>query len=338
MVEPENSLFSIGSRMCAGCNGIIGWDNGRHENQGSHHAARQVCASAQNKDVEQVTLESICRGNNIAIADAANACAVLQERPQFFQDCQIDYCASGGEIVPVQEAVAEEEFENPQPLCAKGDDCDPASKCCNALKDQSTLVLDNVVTSELCSGGELRYGSALTQNGQTIDLVVKAVGDFQCSGKLDDSKFGYRNSEIGTLGVLAGKQQAFEFTFVQHGTDTPVTPSNMMMSFLDLDQGKKGKQRESVEVCGNGAAITTDDIELEIANNGNCCKVTSTTAGTGKDNPDSVEGMSQMQRARVAAFEVTGSSFTATLGVSKKGHNPRRFNFAGHPSVACVLK
>lgn len=296
-----------------------------------------MCSAAPEKNADQVTLESICRGMNIAVPDAANACAVLQDRPQFFQDCQFDYCASGGQQMPVAEAVGEEALENPQPQCLNGD-CDPASKCCNALRDQATLVLDNVVQNDLCSGGELRYGSALTQNGQTIDLVVTPVGDMTCTGKLNDSKFGSKNAQIGTMGVKAGTEQAYKFSFVAHGTNNAVTPSNLMMSFLDLDQGKKGKQRESVEVCGNGAAITTDDTELDVAINGDCVKVTSTTAGTGADNPDNVEGMSQMQRARVAAFEVTGSSFTATLGVSKKGHNPRRFNFAGHPSVACVLK
>ena len=111
-----------------------------------------------------------------------------------------------------------------------------------------------------------------------------------------------------------------------------------MLSFLDIDQGKKDKQRESVEVCGAANAIVTDDNELEVATTGDCIKVTSTTHGTGQDNPDSIEGMSQLQRSRTSAYQVQGSSFTAKLGVSKKGHNPRRFAFTGHPFVACVLK
>ena len=86
------------------------------------------------------------------------------------------------------------------------------------------------------------------------------------------------------------------------------TSQSPILSFLDIDQGKKDKQRESVEVCGAANVIVTNDSELEVASAGDCIKVTSTTHGTAK------------------------------LGVTKKGHNPRRFAFTGHLSVACVLK
>merc|ERR1719390_79969 len=128
----------------------------------------------------------------------------------------------------------------------------------------------------------------------------------ECTGKLNDSKFGSKNAQIDTMGVLAGTSQAFEFSFVAHGTNNAVTPSNLMMSFLDLDQGKKGKQRESVEVCGAADAIVTDDTEIEISTSGDCVKAMSTTAGTGKDNPDNLEDMSQVQRARTIAYKING--------------------------------
>jgi len=315
---------------------MVNDENGRSiQELGKGSCAAQV---QEHRNPQQVTLESSCRDGGIEIADAANACSALEGNEEFFIDCQIDYCFSGGQMVPVAEAIEEEHIENPQPVCVKAGDCDPASKCCNALRDQATLTFDNIVSNDVCDGGELRYGSALTQNGQVMDLVVKPLGDLKCGGKLDKAKFGARNSQIGLLGVRAGTEQAFEFKFVQQGTDTLASPQNLMMTFLDLDQGKKNKQRESVKVCGSGNAVTSDDTELEIQTNGDCIEVKSSSAGTGKDNPDSIEGMSQLQRARAVAFDVTGSTFTATLGVSKKGKNPRRFNFAGHPSVACVLK
>jgi len=315
------------------------WEAGsafHHGNSGP--AARNHCNAQQERDAGDIVAEAVCRDNDITMDDANNACLHLNENGQFFKDCKIDYCASSGQIVAAQEAENEEALEHPQPVCVSGDGCDAANDCCNALKDESTLTLDNVVTNEICNGGEVRYASALTQNGQVIDLVVKPVGDFACTGKLDESKFGARNSQIGVLSVNGGTEQAFEFSFVQHGTSNPVVPQSLMMSFLDLDQGKKGKNRESVEVCGAADAITTDDTEVELSVNGDCVKATSTTAGTGKDNPDVMEEMSQTQRARTIAYKITSSSFTATLGVSKRGHNPRRFNFAGHPTVSCVLK
>jgi len=77
---------------------------------------------------------------------------------------------------------------------------------------------------------------------------------------------------------------------------------------LDIDQGKKDKQCESVEECVGANVIVPNDSELEVGFAGDCIKVTSTTHGAAK------------------------------LGVTKKGHNPRRFALTGHLSVACVLK
>jgi hypothetical protein len=108
-----------------------------------------------------------------------------------------------------------------------------------------------------------------------------------------------------------------------------------VFSFLDLDQGKKGKQQESVEVCGAVNAVVSDTTELQQSSNGNCLKFTSSTWGNGKDNPQSPETMSDVQRARAVAFQIAGSSFQAKLGVTGKGANPRKFMFAGHPSLAC---
>lgn len=340
----EDSLFvSTGTRACEGCD-RMGWGGRNQANGlGGHNQARQTCAGLQNTDPEALRLERVCASKQIEVAAAANACRALAETPDFFADCQLDYCFSGGVIQAAAEAESEEATENPQPVCAgaAGSQCDPASACCNALKDQATLTLDNVVQDNMCgdAGGEqeLRFGRALNQNGVNIDLVIRPVGDYACGGKLTNDRFGSKNAEIGLLAVQAGTSATFEFSFVKSGSNELVAPNSMMLSVLDLDQGKNGKQRESIEVCGNGGVIVTDDSELEVMANGDCTTVTSTTHGTGKDNPTSVESMSQMQRGRTAAFPVTGSRFTAKFGVSKKGNNPRRFMFAGHPSVSCVL-
>jgi len=335
-IAVADSLFiSVGTRACEGCN-HIGW--GGH---GNVAAARQTCAGLEG-DLDSLRLDRVCQAKSIAVADAESACSHLQDTPDFFADCQLDFCFSGGDMAVVGDAEGEEARENPQPQCVKEDGaCDPASACCNALRDQATLSLDNVVQNNMCGTDageqELRFGRAMTQNGVNMDLVVVPVGDYACDVVTND-KFGSKNVEIGLLAVQAGTEATFEFRFVRSGTSDPVAPQSLMLSFLDIDQGKKDKQRESVEVCGAANAIVTDDSELEVASAGDCIKVTSTTHGTGRDNPDSIEGMSQLQRARTAAYQVQGASFTAKLGVSKKGHNPRRFAFTGHPSVACVLK
>jgi hypothetical protein len=332
----ESLFISTGTRACEGCN-VMGW--GGH---GDVNAARNTCNGLQG-DLDSLRLDRVCASQNIAMADAQNSCRALIDTPDFYADCQLDYCFSGGNDQAAAEAQDEEAVENPQPICAgaAGGDCDPASACCNALRDGSQLALDNVVQNNMCGDGggeqELRYGRALTQNGVSMDLVVTPVGAYDC-GRVTNEKFGSKTAEIGLLAVQAGTEAEFEFRFVRSGTNELVAPESLMISMLDIDQGKNGKQRESVQMCGNGGAIVTDDSELEVTSNGDCTTVTSTTHGTGRDNPTSVAGMSQMQRGRTAAFPVTGSSFTTKLAVSKKGHNPRRFMFSGHPSVSCVLK
>jgi len=259
----------------------------------------------------------------------------------FFLDCQLDFCASGGSPEAVTNAEQEEHAENPQPICAiDGDTCNPAAACCSALQDQAVMDFGSVVQNNLCGDGdgaqEIRYGSVLSQQGQRMDLVVTPPDSYVC-GRATNAKNGAKTDAMGVIAIQAGTEATLHFAFVESGTNTPATPSSLMFSFLDLDQGKNDKQRESVEVCGALNAFVTDNSELEQSIHGNCIKYTSTTLGTGKDNPESPEILSHGQRARVVAYQVAGSSFTATLGVSKKGHNPRRFIFAGHPSVACVL-
>ena len=175
------TLFTIGSEKCAGCDAIM-WDAGRAFHHGdSRPAAQNHCRSQGEREAGDVVGDAICAAKNIAMADAQGACAGLAGNDQFYQDCIIDYCASDGQQIAAQEAANEEAVENPQPVCVSGDNCDASDSCCNALRDQATLTLDNVVSNEVCDGGSVRYGSALTQNGQILDLIVTPTGDFDCT-------------------------------------------------------------------------------------------------------------------------------------------------------------
>jgi len=338
MVNPEDSLFiSLGNEACAPC-------EGKMQTHGNfHNEAWADCAALQQTDFEEWTIQKLCKEKGIAMADAESACVHLQnEGGLFYHDCQFDFCAEDGEPGAAAEAEEEEHAENPQPICAFADNsCDPAGACCNALRDQSILKFSKVTQNNLCGDNagarELRYGSVLSQKGQMMDLVVTPEDDYDC-GRASNDKHGNKGDALGLIAVAAGMSVSFKFQFVRSGTDDPITPSSLMFSFLDIDQGKKNKQRESVEVCGAVNAIVTDNSELEQSIVGDCIKFTSTTHGTGKDNPDDPENMSAIQRARSVAYQIAGSSFTATLSVSQKGKNPRKFMFAGNPSVACVLK
>lgn len=338
MVDPKDSLFiGAGDKSCSWCE-HHGWPETQADDRSD---SAQSCAARAPKTYDQFNVEQMCAAHKISLEAAEAACVHLQDDPSFFLDCQLDFCASDGNPEAVANAEAEEHAENPQPVCAVADAaCDPAAACCNALKDEATLDFGNIITNNLCGDGdgpqELRYGSVLTQQGQSMDLVVTAE-DHDC-GRAGNEKNGAKSDALGTIAVQAGRTATLNFAFVESGTNAPATPTSMMFSFLDLDQGKKGKQRESVQVCGAVNAIVSSNTELEQSIDGDCIQYTSTTWGNGQDNPTSPESLSNTQRARVVAYQVAGSSFTATLGVSSRGHNPRKFMFAGHPSIACVLK
>lgn len=339
-VAPEDSLFvGSGSMPCSHCR-AQGWrgSNFLFDNR-NKDAAEAACGEVDvPKKADDFDVEGMCKTHNIPVENAQAACVHLKDDPHFYEDCQLDFCATDASQEAVQEAEDEEHAENPQPVCAVSDDtCDPASFCCDALKDQSTLSFGTVLQNNLCGDGdgaqELRFGSVLTQGGQTMDLVVTPV-NHDC-GRATNDRNGHKSDMLANLAVQAGREGTFDFTFVVAGTDTPATPKSVVFSFLDLDQGKKGKQQESVEVCGTANAVVTDTTELQQSSNGNCLKFTSSTWGNGKDNPNSPDTMSQVQRNRAVAYQVTGSSIRVTLGVTGKGSNPRKFLFAGHPSIAC---
>lgn len=337
-VKPEDSLFiTAGQRACEFCKATGWWSGGAGQ-----FAAQAACDELAPKEYSTFTVDSMCQQHGISVDSARAACVHLKDNAEFFVDCALDFCAADGNPEVVEEAEQEEHAENPQPVCAAADDgCDPAASCCSALKDQAILDFSNVLQNNLCGDDagprELRFGSVLTQKGQVMDLVVTPAEGHSC-GRATNAKNGAKSADIGRIGVQAGTEATFNFAFVKGSTDTPATPESLMFSFLDIDQGKKGKQRESVEVCGAVNAFVTDNSELDQSKTGNCIKFTSTTHGTGVDNPDRADSMSDSQRARTVAFQIAGSSFQATLGVSKKGRNPRRFMFAGNPTVACVLK
>jgi hypothetical protein len=341
MVAPEDSLFiGSGSAPCDHCR-KQGWagSNFLFDNR-NKNAAEAFCGSVDDvpKQHDDFHVDDLCKTHNIAVERAQAACVHLKDDGQFYEDCQLDFCGSDGNQEAAEEAEDEELAENPQPVCAVPDEtCDPANFCCSALKDQAILNFGSVVTNNICGDGdgaqELRFGSALTQDGQAMDLVVQPV-DHVC-GRATNDRNGMKSELLATLAVQAGREGTFDFKFVAAGTDTPATPKSVVFSFLDLDQGKKGKQQESVEVCGAVNAVVSDSTELEQSSNGNCLKFTSSTWGNAKDNPNSPDTMSDVQRARAVAYQISGSSFRATLGATGKGSNPRKFLFAGHPSIAC---
>merc|ERR1719265_1176419 len=144
---------------------------------------------------------------------------------------------------------------------------------------------------------------------------------------------------LGRLSMKTGQEVTFKLSLVDAETDTPVKVRSLSMTFLDLDEGKKGKGRCSVEVC-SAEQFVLEGSELAVSSSGGCSAATSTTQGTAKDNPSSVEGalVDDVASRRVVSY-VFGEdddgiySFKLTAG---KGFGQRNFLFTMTPGAACA--
>jgi len=332
VVKPEESLFTVGNRICEACDKYKWWNK---KDAGSRERAQSYCASRTPVDFAMITIKDTCKEKGIELQTAKNACVHLKDNDEFYKDCQLDFCASGGLPGVVEDVEDEMHLEHPAPECVNGGvGCDPAKVCCDAKKNNMTLNLGNVGTNNLCGDGggsqELRYTSVLSG----VDLVIRPLGEFKCTKGVTNAQNG-ADGVFGVITLPVGSETEFEFTYVNAGTSDPKDVGVQPFSFLDLDQGKKGRQRESVEVCGASNAIVTTNTELETSSSGECIRVMSTTRGSGDDNPSDPDDMSEVQRARTVAFTPAGSSFRAKLGISAKGKAGRKFLFSGTSSIAC---
>jgi hypothetical protein len=171
-------------------------------------------------------------------------------------------------------------------------------------------------------------------NGKVVDVHVSATSSYV--GK------GVKNGVIGTLGrlnVKAGTSVTVDIQILESATGNVAVVDGMSITFLDLDEGKKGKGRASVTLCGAEQFVSDpSELTLTSSNAGRCSTATSSVAGTGADNPSSVEAAlaSDVASKRIVSYVfASGNSFSATLDVAK-GHGFRNFMFAFSPGAACT--
>lgn len=344
-LSPQESLFTVGTKACELCSTKNWWPNCccTKTADGECYSHENSCATkapALNKDAGMVFANQACTQKGRSLEDAQAACNHLKVNDEFYKDCQYDWCMNGDNDDVAAQAEDELNWEYPESKCVR-EGCDPAKVCCDSLKNKQTLSLGNVAQNNLCGDGdgakELRYSAVSTaSDGSQMDLVIKPTGEFRCTNGVTNARQGV-TGDFGKIVIPVGQEVEFSFNFVKAGTDDPADVSDSVpFSFLDLDQGKNGKQRESVKVCGALNAVVTSNSELEQSTDGDCIKMTSTTKGNRADNPNSAGDLNTEQRARTVAYQTQGSSFTATLGVSAKGKQSRGFMFSGHPTVACA--
>merc|ERR1719197_2458270 len=168
--------------------------------------------------------------------------------------------------------------------------------------------------------------------GVSVDIKMTAVGTYEPFKVAVNGLSG----SLGAVNLKLGSSATFDFTLLESGTANPVSVDGMSITFLDVDEGKRGRGRATVTVCDAALSLPTET-ELTVTKDGSCSSISSSKRGTGKDNPTSTSGLTDVQTKKIASFNYgSGSTFRAALSLAPKGKTGRNFNFAFEPVVDCM--
>lgn len=287
------------------------------------------------------TKEEQCEKNGVEMSHAEDLCADQQAHGNdIYDDCLYDVCASveaDAQLNAVGGAELEAAVMNPEAICNvnTGDSCLPCNICTGSQKvDLSNVVQNNLGGLGPDSGAEeIRYKHAIDLDGRKVDVVLAAESTYSTP------KSSVNGNSDGGFGVFTMKTKTstnFKFSFVDANTDEPVGVKDLALTFYDLDQAKNTRQQETISACGAGEVYTTSDTELVHSNSGVCHSLTSTTKGTGKDNPSSANDLTKTQAARSVTYEFhSRATISFSASISGKGKSPRPILFSFEPQVAC---
>lgn len=310
----------------------------------------KVCKDLQLSDEEcddtsppppPATKEEMCEANSVDISHAKELCADQQSHgSDIYDGCVYDVCATEkpeDQLNAVEGVALAENVMNPEAQCLIGDACRPCDLC--ARTSATPVDLSNVVQNNLGGLGpddgaeEVRYNNAIDLNGKKLDVVLTVEGGYSAK---KPQKNGYADGGFGRITMQPKSSTDFKLTFVDATTGQLVSVPDLALTFYDLDQGKNGNQQERISVCGAKEVYTTSDTELDHQSSGVCNTLTSTTRGTGKDNPRQANDITKMQAARSATFEFhSRASISFSAGILKKGKAPRNIMFSFESAVAC---
>merc|ERR1719329_1969390 len=276
-----------------------------------------------------------CEKNECSWIHAQQLCSSLQGDDVLYNDCLFDFCLTCDDEI-AEEFVAEDEDDNPDPMCVAGaPECAPADVCTEVVKMNTLTVSHNNLGGVGPDSGaeEIRYSNAAVVNGRKVDLVLSTDGGFKTHKASKNGNAG----AFGVLNVKCGTSVTVSMKAVDAENGQPVVLDKVALTWYDLDEGRNAKGRASVTTCGSTGAIVSKNTELTLVREGDCSSATSSVAGTGKDNPKSPYHLDSVQISRAVTLPFKQvSQFSSTLSLAK-GYKGRNFLFAIEPSVACGL-
>jgi len=286
------------------------------------------------------TKEQLCEDNGVDFSHAEDLCADQQAHGgDIYEDCLYDVCASI-DADAQQNAVGGAELEaammNPEATCIVND---ASCKPCNICSASKSVDLSNVVQNNLGGLGpdsgaeEIRYKNAIDLDGRKIDVVLTAEGEYKTP---KPSKNGNTGTGFGRFTMKTKTATDFKFSLVDATTGEPVGVKDLALTFYDLDEGKNSRQKETISACGAEEVYATSDSELTHKKLGACHSFTSTTRGTGKDNPAKPDELTKTQAARSVTYEFHArASIAFSASISGTSRAPRPVLFSFEPQVAC---
>lgn len=207
--------------------------------------------------------------------------------------------------------------------------------------DPASLTLKTPAYSNLGGAGPdvgfpegILYPEAGVWQGRVVNVHLEATTPYTGKAAMNGVK-----GELGRLNLMTGSSLGFTISIKDAETGELINIGGLPMTFLDVDEGKRGAGRATVAAC-NAERFMADPTELTAGDKNGCPSVTSSTAGTAKDNPASVEGalVDSVGKLRVASYIAQAGAdnkYSFSIDVAK-GWKQRNILFALNTGLACV--
>jgi len=211
---------------------------------------------------------------------------------------------------------------------------------CAARVEDMDFARANIVSNNLGNQGpnlddpkELRYGNImqLLATNESLDLVVTALTPYTPFRPWVNGK----NGHFGNIHLKARTDVSLRFEFMKTGTSNPVTVPWFFFTWYDMDHGKWGANKlgynETIVVGDFVTHYLTETTEIAVQRRpDNRFMYSSTTPGTGKDNPSDPLQLTPLQKDRGVTFLFhKRTAFEVDFEIGELASKGRNFVFAG---------
>jgi hypothetical protein len=178
---------------------------------------------------------------------------------------------------------------------------------------------------------EIRFSNVATTSGVSVDLVVTNRTRYDAHNPINNGE----SNCFGLINVKAPSSVDLSFRFVKTGTSESVTLPRSFFTVYDLDESKKGIKEAVTFTTAVSSYWLMETSELEPTGDiSGGLTFTSTTVGTGGDNPTNPETLGVEQENRAVTVEFDGvDEYVITFSAIGENGNGRNFMFAGHSSL-----